>query len=655
MANYNVYYSDPGKTTPIVVVDGTLNQTDTSLKLVGQNYPGYGPAVSEDLVHLLENFASSSPPNNPIEGQLWFNTSDPLNKKLLVNDGTAHNATWAPVNGVHQSAFAPTNASVGDIWVDTNQQQVYIWNGSTFILIGPNYAGSSKTGPYATTSTDLAGLSHNIVINYVNGNAIEIVSADTFTPLQAIDGFNTIKTGVNVTNKNFGTTQSPLFAAFNGTANAAKGLLQSTSASPITADAFARTDIPETFHNLVTFNTDQGVSIGTDPTFSIQRQNQYDATFLNSYGARNTSGGRFVFRAIKNNINSPIVVIDGNSNRVGVNNLNPTAELDVTGSLHVSANATVETLIVQSSNENISATGSNALIVNGGAGIGGTLVVTGEHVLRGPLTVGSSPITNAANSNTSVLNPSQASIYDIGDTNVAWRNVYANLYTGPNNSAATFNGNASSASRISRSSNFGITGALESFDAGTNSYAPKSFNGLQDVTFETRATPDFVYKVQGGSTATTRVSDQLVIYRQAQDQYGANVPDTGAHGNGTLLKQQKSDFLSDLYEGLITTGCIIPFAGPASYSYINDYSSNSNYPALNGKKHQWLICDGASYNRAEYPDLFRVIQYNYGGSGTTFKVPNLTWRGTNADNGNVVVNPGDAMYPLTHLNYIIKT
>ena len=74
MANYNVYYSDPGKTTPIVVVDGTLNTSDTSIKLVGQNYPGYGPALSEDLVHILENFASSSPPNNPIEGQLWFNT-----------------------------------------------------------------------------------------------------------------------------------------------------------------------------------------------------------------------------------------------------------------------------------------------------------------------------------------------------------------------------------------------------------------------------------------------------------------------------------------------------------------------------------------------------------------------------------------------------
>ena len=648
MANYNVFYSDPGKTTPIVVVDGTLNQTDTSLKLAGQNYPGYGPALSEDLVHLLENFASSSPPNNPIEGQLWFNTSDPLNKKLLLNDGSAHNAVWSPVNGVHQSAFAPTNASIGDIWVDTNQQQMYIWNGSTFILVGPNYAGSSKTGPYATTSTDLAGLSHNIVINYVNGNAIEIVSADSFTPLQSIDGFSSIKTGVNVTNKNFGTTQSPLYATFNGTANAAKGLLQSSSTSPVTADAFARTDIPETFHNPVTFNTDQGFSIGTDPTFTIQRQNQYDATFLNTYGSKNTSGGRFVFRAIKNNINSPIVVIDGNSNRVGINTQIPAADLDVAGSFNVSGDTSVETLVVQSSRKNTSATGSNALVVNGGAGIGGTLVVTGEHVLFGPLTIGSGQIFTSTDS-TSVLNPTTSTVqYSIGGPNVYWNKVYAVNYVGANGGPATFTGNATSAGKLSRTSDFLIQGALESYNPATNNQAPESFNGLSDVTFNTRAHQDFVYKVKGGSTSTTKVSDQLVIYRQAVDQFGANVPDTGASGNGTLLKQQKSDFLADLYEGLITTGCVMPFAGPASYSYINDYSNNQDYPALYGKKHQWLVCDGTSYKTTDYPALFAMIQYTYGGSGTSFSVPDLRNQGLASPSP---TNPSAFIY----MNYIIKT
>jgi len=40
----------------------------------------------------------------------------------------------------------------------------------------------------------------------------------------------------------------------------------------------------------------------------------------------------------------------------------------------------------------------------------------------------------------------------------------------------------------------------------------------------------------------------------------------------------------------------------------------------------WLLCDGASYNIADKPDLFNIIGYLYGGSGATFKVPDLRGR-----------------------------
>ena len=36
-----------------------------------------------------------------------------------------------------------------------------------------------------------------------------------------------------------------------------------------------------------------------------------------------------------------------------------------------------------------------------------------------------------------------------------------------------------------------------------------------------------------------------------------------------------------------------------------------------------LLCDGATYNTAQYPDLFAAIGYTFGGSGATFNVPNL--------------------------------
>ena len=41
----------------------------------------------------------------------------------------------------------------------------------------------------------------------------------------------------------------------------------------------------------------------------------------------------------------------------------------------------------------------------------------------------------------------------------------------------------------------------------------------------------------------------------------------------------------------------------------------------------WLICDGASLNRADYPKLFDVIGTTYGSaSGTTFNLPDLRQR-----------------------------
>jgi microcystin-dependent protein len=40
----------------------------------------------------------------------------------------------------------------------------------------------------------------------------------------------------------------------------------------------------------------------------------------------------------------------------------------------------------------------------------------------------------------------------------------------------------------------------------------------------------------------------------------------------------------------------------------------------------WLFCNGTSYDISSYPDLFQVIEYTYGGSGNTFKVPDFRQR-----------------------------
>lgn len=80
---YTIDYSDPGK-SPIVVNDGTAD-TSTTLTLIGKNYTRFGEILNENQLHLLENFANGTAPNNPTEGQLWYDNST---NRLMLYDGS---------------------------------------------------------------------------------------------------------------------------------------------------------------------------------------------------------------------------------------------------------------------------------------------------------------------------------------------------------------------------------------------------------------------------------------------------------------------------------------------------------------------------------------------------------------------------------------
>jgi hypothetical protein len=75
------------------IADGTINTTSTSVGLPGRNYAGYGNILDNNFVHMLENFANTSPPPNPLQGQLWYNTNA---NTLYVcpADGTANANAW---------------------------------------------------------------------------------------------------------------------------------------------------------------------------------------------------------------------------------------------------------------------------------------------------------------------------------------------------------------------------------------------------------------------------------------------------------------------------------------------------------------------------------------------------------------------------------
>ena len=88
---YTIVKSDGQVLTTIA--DGTINTTSTSLGLPGRNYAGYGQSLDTNFVHQLENFANTTPPANPLRGQLWYNISSST-LCICPADGTTTASSW---------------------------------------------------------------------------------------------------------------------------------------------------------------------------------------------------------------------------------------------------------------------------------------------------------------------------------------------------------------------------------------------------------------------------------------------------------------------------------------------------------------------------------------------------------------------------------
>ena len=104
------------------VLEGTVN-TQSPLKLVGQNYKNYGQLIAENFVHIVENFSRDIAPTNPIVGQLWYK---PVDGHIYMLDQDANNKTkWKalttldirPTDPVDDpSGYTPRE---GDFWFDS--------------------------------------------------------------------------------------------------------------------------------------------------------------------------------------------------------------------------------------------------------------------------------------------------------------------------------------------------------------------------------------------------------------------------------------------------------------------------------------------------------------------------------------------------------
>jgi hypothetical protein len=231
MSAYTINNSQGAIVTTIL--DNTLDTT-TSLTLIGQNKSNFGEKLNENLVFLLENFANSSQPTNPVSGQLWWDTS---NKLLKVNTSATSTPTWKVVGSATSSASAPTSPSpiTGDFWYDSTNKQLKVYNGTSWDLVGPDYTTTQGlSGQKVNTLTDTGAGSHTVVEFWVGGTLLAIFSKDStsWSPLPSITGFSSIKAGLN-----FSTSISGISSGNAATLNG------------LTSSQFLRSDIATTNSN----------------------------------------------------------------------------------------------------------------------------------------------------------------------------------------------------------------------------------------------------------------------------------------------------------------------------------------------------------------------------------------------------------------------
>jgi microcystin-dependent protein len=543
---YTIAYTDQANKGTITVEDNTIN-TETGLGLPGRNATAYGTTIASNFLHILENFASATQPSTPVEGQLWYDT---------VYDGT----NWVASGGLKKASTAPQagQSLIGDLWVDTDNQQLYLFSGSGWVLVGPNFSDGLVTGALPITVIGTDDLTYNVLQIEVDAKPVALITTKSFTPKVVIPGFSTLSPGINLSANNIEGAGVP---KFYGTAEKAEGLI--VSGNTIAAGNFLRGDVTSTTAFPINVQNNTGINYGINAEMNIGVEGNAGVF------QHNIAGSSMDFKVKNDGILKNVLRLDSNL-KVGVNNVAPDQELDVTGNIQASGLINTTSTVNSTTFSNGSIRTAGGLGVSQDVNIGGALTVTGVTTTRNVL-------------------PNENNTKSIGSTSAKYANIYATTFVGnlTGNVSGTVSGRAGSADRITSATTFRFSGDITAADV--------VFDGQTGGTlkvFNTSISNDIV----AGKTnvLTSQADDEFLINRTSGD---------------TGLKKINRINLFSAIQGLTPVGTVVSFAGGSA-------------PI------GWLICDGTEYLISQYGSLYGVVGTTYKASPTSgfFALPDLRGR-----------------------------
>lgn len=118
----------------LVDIPETMIETDsTSLSLIGHLVPMYGVPIAENFVRLLEHFANDAAPENPITGQIWYDT---LEDTIKVYSEAGE---WEGISGIPSLTGDPSAGGIAGVYhyalADDAGSLLLIFAGGSIIAI----------------------------------------------------------------------------------------------------------------------------------------------------------------------------------------------------------------------------------------------------------------------------------------------------------------------------------------------------------------------------------------------------------------------------------------------------------------------------------------------------------------------------------------
>ena len=319
--SYSINLSNGTKLTDII--DGSIDQSATDLTLIGKEVANYGVYINENFVRLLENFSNITEPTQPITGQLWYDTSENI---LKIYNGVS----FVPTGNTIVSGTTPLTFSRGGMWINSSTRQLFFNDGAGTLLAGPAYtAAQGRSGFIVEDVIDTNKISRTIVKLYVGGDLLGIYSKAAFTPSTDIPGFTgSVIAGFNVTDasayiSNMNVTQARALVDSNGDTKFAENFMSSIDDTYASGIVSMLNPVPAKFGPGEELQFEVNTSLFQIKSNIVGQSIQITTrTGLNNYPAA--------------------IYVDGSANKVGIFTNSPTEELDVDGNARIRGNLIVE-------------------------------------------------------------------------------------------------------------------------------------------------------------------------------------------------------------------------------------------------------------------------------------------------------------------------